>query len=708
MSGMLPGRRSVTSAFARISAIGTLTLGRRTPSARLSRSQQRRSSRRRRGRPAPERRFVTAVVVDRPREARREVVGPDRLEPLRPRSRDRRHRRQLRHLPEGGEDAPVAREHEARPEDRRTAARSPAPPAPCPTSPRSRARRPSSPPSCRARSCGRTGGRPRRRAASSSARVPSLMTRLELRPLPLPDRHEVDDALDALDAPRRVSGSVMSPSTSSQPRPSSSPAAAQVADEAAHGLPRIAQRPHDVAADESRSARDEDHRPGCTPPGDGSNERSCRARCQRARGPVCQKTSAAAVASASTLSAATSLSEIGHLPHALVIGAAGPLVESGIARGRSSLTPAGAARVAIAKVRIDRTSAETAEAVQRTAPLRWPSRDRPVRPPARPLRVLDPRRGVPDPGARAEGGRARDARRLAHRPRLDGRRDRPLQGRRRARASSRSSAARCTSSTTARALTKGHAHLTLLAADNTGYANLIKLCSLGYLEGYYYKPRVDWELLERHAPGMIALSGCLSGRVSRALSESRDGDAEAELDRLAQIFGRDNTYVELQNVGLDVQQAAFLGLPEARRAARAAARRDRRRPLPRRDRRAQPRRAPLHPVGRLAQEPEPLAVRRRRVLLQDPRGDGARLPRARGRDAPQPRGRRALQRRARARPDPAAELPGARRAATRSTTSSSCARRASSSATAPRPRSSTSGCGSSSRPSARWASRTTS
>jgi DNA polymerase-3 subunit alpha len=112
-----------------------------------------------------------------------------------------------------------------------------------------------------------------------------------------------------------------------------------------------------------------------------------------------------------------------------------------------------------------------------------------------------------------------------------------------------------------RVQTKGHAHLTLLAEDNTGYANLVKLCSLGYLEGYYYKPRVDWELLERHAPGLIALSGCLSGRVSRALSESRETDAEAELDRLAQIFGPDSTYVELQNVGLDAQQAAFRGLP---------------------------------------------------------------------------------------------------------------------------------------------------
>ncbi|MFN0155602.1 MAG: DNA polymerase III subunit alpha [Gaiella sp.] len=101
---------------------------------------------------------------------------------------------------------------------------------------------------------------------------------------------------------------------------------------------------------------------------------------------------------------------------------------------------------------------------------------------------------------------------------------------------------------------KGHAHLTLLAADNRGYGNLVKLSSLGYLEGYYYRPRVDWELLERYAPGLIALSGCLSGRVSRALSEARPDDAEAELDRLEQIFGRDNTYVELQNAGLEIQQ----------------------------------------------------------------------------------------------------------------------------------------------------------
>src|ERR1041384_1493478 len=88
---------------------------------------------------------------------------------------------------------------------------------------------------------------------------------------------------------------------------------------------------------------------------------------------------------------------------------------------------------------------------------------------------------------------------------------------------------------------KGYAHLTVLAETNEGYANLIKLSSLGYLEGYYYKPRVDWELLERHGAGLVCLSGCLSGRVSRALEESRPTDAAADLDRLVQIFGRDST-----------------------------------------------------------------------------------------------------------------------------------------------------------------------
>src|SRR5881398_3456622 len=101
---------------------------------------------------------------------------------------------------------------------------------------------------------------------------------------------------------------------------------------------------------------------------------------------------------------------------------------------------------------------------------------------------------------------------------------------------------------------KGYAHLTVLAETDEGYANLIKLSSLGYLEGYYYKPRVDWELLERHGAGLVCLSGCLSGRVAKAMEENRPNDAAGDLDRLAQIFGRDSTYVEIQNAGLEVQK----------------------------------------------------------------------------------------------------------------------------------------------------------
>src|SRR5262249_31824761 len=101
---------------------------------------------------------------------------------------------------------------------------------------------------------------------------------------------------------------------------------------------------------------------------------------------------------------------------------------------------------------------------------------------------------------------------------------------------------------------KGYAHLTLLAESNEGYANLIGLSSLGYLEGYYYKPRVDWELLERQSRGIVALSGCLSGRVSKALEEGRPQDAATSLDRLVQVFGQDSVYVEIQDAGLEQQR----------------------------------------------------------------------------------------------------------------------------------------------------------
>ena len=189
---------------------------------------------------------------------------------------------------------------------------------------------------------------------------------------------------------------------------------------------------------------------------------------------------------------------------------------------------------------------------------------------------------------------------------------------------------------------KGYAHLTLLAESNEGYGNLIKLASAGYLQGYYYKPRVDWGLLETHAKGLIALSGCLSGRVSKALEESREADAAADLDRLVQVFGRDSTYVEIQNAGLAEQARINPQLAKLAAGHRPPARRDRRRALPAPRRRARARGASLHPVGRLAEEPESLEVRHRPVLLQDARRDGAGLLRVPGRARDDARGRRAV------------------------------------------------------------------
>lgn len=96
-------------------------------------------------------------------------------------------------------------------------------------------------------------------------------------------------------------------------------------------------------------------------------------------------------------------------------------------------------------------------------------------------------------------------------------------------------------------------HLTLLAASTEGYYNLIKLCSAGFLEGYHRKPRISHELMSRHSEGIICLSGCLSGVVSRRLTEDDMPGAREELDTLTQIFGREDVYVEIQHAGLDIQ-----------------------------------------------------------------------------------------------------------------------------------------------------------
>ena len=98
-------------------------------------------------------------------------------------------------------------------------------------------------------------------------------------------------------------------------------------------------------------------------------------------------------------------------------------------------------------------------------------------------------------------------------------------------------------------------HLCLLAETTEGYRNLIKLSSAAYLEGYFYKPRVDWELLQRHSRGVIATTGCLGGVVLQALLRGDEAGALALAGRLQDIFGPDNLFVELQDHGLAKQRS---------------------------------------------------------------------------------------------------------------------------------------------------------
>ena len=199
-------------------------------------------------------------------------------------------------------------------------------------------------------------------------------------------------------------------------------------------------------------------------------------------------------------------------------------------------------------------------------------------------------------------------------------------------------------------------HLTLLAETTAGYHNLVKLCTLGYLEGYYYKPRVDYELLERYADGLICLSGCMAGVTCQALLRATSRRARrarsARVDlrrggRVRRAAGRRHARARRDQPGA----------PAHRGRRGPARRRHGRRALPARRGRRPARRVALHPDERAAGRPEPLPLRDLGVLSQDSgrdaRADGALGRQPVGADA---RDRRALQRRARARHAPPAAL----------------------------------------------------
>ena len=104
-------------------------------------------------------------------------------------------------------------------------------------------------------------------------------------------------------------------------------------------------------------------------------------------------------------------------------------------------------------------------------------------------------------------------------------------------------------------------HLTLLAENDTGFANLVRLTSTGFLEGFSRgKANVDMELLSAHAEGVIVLTGCLQSRFCRRLVEEREGDARAHLDDLIQAFGPEQVYFEVQKNGIEEQEKANQGI----------------------------------------------------------------------------------------------------------------------------------------------------
>src|SRR6266699_2824467 len=106
-------------------------------------------------------------------------------------------------------------------------------------------------------------------------------------------------------------------------------------------------------------------------------------------------------------------------------------------------------------------------------------------------------------------------------------------------------------------------HLTLLAADHEGYVNLMRLCTVGQMEGMYYKPRIDKEILAEHSKGLIALSGCLQGEVAGRISDNDPDGAKEAVATYRDIFGRDRFLLEVQRHGIEKQDRvneALVGL----------------------------------------------------------------------------------------------------------------------------------------------------
>ena len=105
-----------------------------------------------------------------------------------------------------------------------------------------------------------------------------------------------------------------------------------------------------------------------------------------------------------------------------------------------------------------------------------------------------------------------------------------------------------------------YTHLILLCENETGYRNLCYLVSDAFTEGFYMKPRIDWPLLEKHAEGLICLSGCIAGEIPRRILRGDYNGAKARAQALRELFGPDRFYLEIQNHGIEAERRAMNGL----------------------------------------------------------------------------------------------------------------------------------------------------
>ena len=103
-------------------------------------------------------------------------------------------------------------------------------------------------------------------------------------------------------------------------------------------------------------------------------------------------------------------------------------------------------------------------------------------------------------------------------------------------------------------------HLVLLAENQQGYKNLMKIVSIGFVEGFYYKPRVDVEVLKQYSEGIIALSACLAGDTARSIIQGNMDKAREYIETYTDIFGKDNFFIELQDHGIPEQKQANIHL----------------------------------------------------------------------------------------------------------------------------------------------------